>query len=365
MKYQPHTKSAGSPASLIPGLLYAFAIAVPAWFLGRLVPIIGGAVFAITFGLVAGSLFRPAATLPGIKFTSKKILQYSIILLGFEMSIGRVLSVGSRSLLVMTFTVPVAFLTAALFYRLLRIGKKTAILVGVGTCICGGSAIAATAPVIDAEDQDVAQSISTIFLFNIIAVVLFPALGRLFALTNEGFGIWAGTAINDTSSVVAAAAAWSDSAGTNDALELATIVKLTRTLLIIPITLVLALATARQARRAAHNTLSGCAITGSAHAQTACRTRGAFSFVRVFPWFVLGFLAAALANSFVPLPPELPAFLTRAGKFLIVAAMAAIGISTDVRTLIATGGSPILQGAACWFAVASVSLMVQHFTGVW
>lgn len=351
MKYQPHTKSAGSPASLIPGLLYAFAIAVPAWFLGRLVPIIGGAVFAITFGLVAGSLFRPAATLPGIKFTSKKILQYSIILLGFEMSIGRVLSVGSRSLLVMTFTVPVAFLTAALFYRLLRIGKKTAILVGVGTCICGGSAIAATAPVIDAEDQDVAQSISTIFLFNIIAVVLFPALGRLFALSNEGFGIWAGTAINDTSSVVAAAAAWSDSTGTNDALELATIVKLTRTLLIIPITLVLAFATARQARRA----------QGTDGRPAA----GTFSFVRIFPWFVLGFLAAAIVNSFVPLPPELPAFLTRAGKFLIVAAMAAIGISTDVRTLIATGGSPILQGAACWFAVASVSLMVQHFTGVW
>lgn len=335
------TVTGHGPASLIPGIALSFAIAIPAWFLGKCFPIIGGAVFAILAGLLVGLFFRPARCVPGIRFTGKKILQYSIILLGFEMQILRILQVGARSLVVMACTVTAAFAVAAVMYRVLRVRGKQAVLIGVGTCICGGSAIAATAPVIGADDDDIASSISTIFLFNIIAVFVFPALGRLLGMSDEGFGLWAGTAVNDTSSVVATAAAWGEVSGNNAALELATIVKLTRTLLIIPITLVLAVYTARK--------------------QGTSGTR--FNFVKVFPWFVLGFVLAALVNSFVALPPALPAFLSRCGKFLIVAAMAAIGLSTDARSLVSGGRRPILLGLACWFAVAVVSIAAQRLIG--
>jgi len=337
---QPTVTSLG-PATLIPGIALSLGIAVPAWFLGKCFPIIGGAVFAILAGLIVGLFFRPARCLPGIRFTGKKILQYSIILLGFEMQILRIIQVGARSLVVMACTVTAAFIVAAILYSVLRVRGKQAVLIGVGTCICGGSAIAATAPVIAADDDDIASSISTIFLFNIVAVFVFPALGRILGMSDEGFGLWAGTAVNDTSSVVATAAAWGEVAGNDAALELATIVKLTRTLLIIPITLVLAVYTARK--------------------KGSSGTR--FNFVKVFPWFVLGFICAALVNSFVGLPPALPGFLSRCGKFLIVAAMAAIGLSTDARSLVSGGRRPILLGLACWFAVTVVSIAAQRLTG--
>lgn len=332
----------------LPGILLSLGLAVPSWIAGKFLPIIGGAVFAILFGLIVGQFFRPARCVAGIKFTGKKILQYSIILLGFEMQIGNVLAVGSRSLLIMLFTLTAAFITAAVMYRVIRVPGKQAVLIGVGTCICGGSAIAATAPVIDASDQDIAQSISTIFLFNIIAVFIFPAIGRLLGLSDSGFGLWAGTAINDTSSVVAAASAWSEVAGNNTALALATIVKLTRTLLIIPITLFLAIYMAHAARKA----------------QSAGVSNGSFNIVKIFPWFVIGFVIAALINSFGFLPQDVPHALSQCGKFMIVMAMAAIGLSTDVKKLVTGGWRPILLGSACWLAVAVVSLAVQHFSGL-
>lgn len=349
MKQAPiHT----SLTDIMPGILVSFCLAALAWIAGRFFPVIGGPVFAILFGLVVGQFFRSARCGAGIKFTGKKILQYSIILLGFEMRILNVLAVGGRSLMVMVFTLTAAFGSAALMYRLLRVPGKQAILIGVGTCICGGSAIAATAPVIDAEDSDVARSISTIFLFNIVAVFLFPSLGRALGLSDEGFGVWAGTAVNDTSSVVAAAAAWSEVAGNDTALNLATIVKLTRTLLIIPVTLVLAVYSGRAAKK------------NRADALAENAGRGTFDLVKIFPWFVVGFVVAALINSFVALPPAVPHALVRCGKFMIVMAMAAIGLSTDVRSLVSGGLKPVLLGLVSWFSVATVSLLVQRFSGL-
>lgn len=341
MKTNIHTNRASG--TNLPGIAASLALAVPAWFAGSALPVIGGPVFAILFGMLAGPAFRRDRFVPGIRFTGKKILQYSIILLGFEMHIGTILAVGSRSLFVMLFTLSAAFCTAALMSRVLRVRGNGAILIGVGTSICGGSAIAATAPVIDADEREIAQSISTIFLFNIVAVFIFPAIGRALSLSDTGFGLWAGTAINDTSSVVAAAAAWSERAGNGTALTLATIVKLTRTLMIIPITLALALHRTRKPRDGGKT--------------------GSFSLARVFPLFVLGFLLAALVNSFIPLPAALPAALARSGKFMIVMAMAAIGLSTNVRTLLSGGIRPLLLGLCCWIAVAAVSLAVQACSG--
>lgn len=325
----------------LPGIVLCFPLALLAWFLGKSFPIVGGAVFGIILGMIIAAAWeRPLAMDYGIKFTSKKILQYAIILLGFEMNMGHILKVGSQSLFVMLFTLTGSFLTAFFVSRLLKIDNITSVLIGVGTSICGGSAIAATAPVINAQEENIAQSISTIFLFNIIAVFLFPPLGQLLGLSDLGFGMWAGTAINDTSSVVAAGAAWSERVGNNIALHFATIVKLTRTLMIVPITLVLAIYTSKKVQNKNTN----------------------YSLIKVFPWFVLGFIAAALINTFLPITEQISTSLVTLGKFMIIMAMTAIGLNTDLKKLITNGLRPLCLGLSCWFAVAAISLIVQMFT---
>lgn len=321
----------------IPGVALALAIAIPAWLLGKAIPLIGGPVFAILLGICLAGWKRPPACESGLRFSAKKVLQYSIILLGFEMNLYNVFSVGSQSLLIIIFTLSAAFLTAWLVGRALKLKGNTSILIGIGTAICGGSAIAATAPVIAANDKEITYSISTIFLFNIAAVFIFPFAGHLLGLSDAGFGMWAGTAINDTSSVVAAAYSYSDDAG-----NYATIVKLTRTLMIVPITLALAFYTARQERG-----------------------QGTFRLSRIFPLFVLGFLAASVISTSGILPETVCHSLAQSGKFCIALAMAAIGLNTHLRQLVRNGVAPLMLGLSCWAAVALVSLAVQYKLGLW
>ena len=318
------------------GVLVTIALAVPAWLLGKLLPIVGAPIFSILIGMILSSIARTSFIEEGIRFSGKKILQYSIVFLGFSLDLGVVARVGVQSLAVMLFTLTAAFATAYLLGKALGLEKNTTILIGVGTSICGGSAIAATAPIIEADDREVAFAISTIFLFNIVAVFVFPALGHLMKMSEDQFGLWAGTAINDTSSVVAAAFSYGDAAG-----RYATVVKLTRTLMIIPVTLVLAFARKRGADKGA----------------------GAFHFAKIFPWFVLGFLAASALRTTGLLPAAASAFLNETGKFGICVAMAAIGLNTKPKELIKNGARPILLGLACWAAVALVSLAVQGIAG--
>ena len=313
------------------GLLLTIVLALPAWLLGRALPIVGAPIFAILIGMALSAVKRPFYLEEGIRFSGKKILQYAIVFLGFSLDLGVIVRVGAQSLLVMLFTLCAAFATAYLAGRALGLETNTKILIGVGTSICGGSAIAAVAPVIEADDREVAFAISTIFLFNIIAVFLFPALGHLMQMNDSQFGLWAGTAINDTSSVVAAAFTYSDEAG-----RMATVVKLTRTLMIIPVTLVLALSRGRGGRGG-----------------------GKLSIVKIFPWFVLGFVAASLLRTIGLLPPEAASLLNEVGKFGICMAMVAIGLNTRPRELVKNGLRPILLGLSCWAAVALVSLAVQ------
>lgn len=320
--------------NLAPGILLAALTAVPAWLLGHVLPVVGGPVFGILFGMLLAFWNRPARCTEGIRFTSKKLLQTAVILLGFGMNLGSIVLVGSQTLVLMLITISATLALALAAGKMLRIGKKTATLIGVGTAICGGSAIAAAAPVIEADSEDVAQAISTIFLFNVIAALIFPALGHLLGMSDHAFGIWAGTAVNDTSSVVAAGYSFSNAAG-----DLAVVVKLTRTLMIIPVSLILAFLTSRQASGAA-----GVKI----------------SIVRIFPWFVIGFLAAALVNTILPIPAAISSTLTQVGKFLIVMAMASIGLNTRLTRLIRSGGRPILLGLICWLALALIALFVQY-----
>lgn len=187
-----------------------FLIAIPAWFLGQWLTVVGGAVFAILFGMIITLFWKDKKGAgAGIKFTSKKILQWAVILLGFGMNLNVVFQTGKQSLPIIIATITTSLVIAALMHKVLKTDTKVATLIGVGSSICGGSAIAATAPVIDANDEEVAQSISVIFFYNVLAAILFPVLGRLlgFSTTSgEAFGIFAGTAVNDTSSVTAAAA---------------------------------------------------------------------------------------------------------------------------------------------------------------
>lgn len=327
-----------------PGILLCLAIAIPAWVLGKAFPVIGSPVFGILLGMFIGMFLKTMRFECGIKYTSKKLLQYSIILLGFEMNLFNVLEVGVQSLFIILFTLAASFVTAYIIGKALGLEANTTVLISVGTSICGGSAIAATAPVIKANDKDVAQAISTIFLFNIIAVFIFPALGHILGMTDIGFGMWAGTAINDTSSVVAAGAAWSNAAGNNTALAFATIVKLTRTLMIIPITFTLAIYTMKHSK-------------GSDTGET-------FEFRKVFPWFILGFIAVTVINTILIIPVAVSHSLVTLGKFVIVMAMIAIGLKTNIKSLIKSGVKPIFLGLSCWLSVASVSLLVQKLLGL-
>ena len=319
------------------GILYALLFAIPAYILGLYFPIVGGPVFGILLGMLFAKKRRPQATESGIKFTGKKILQYAIILLGFEMNLFHVVEVGEQSLYVMIFTLLAAFGAAFLMGKILGLDRDMTALVGAGTAICGGSAIAAVAPVIGAKDRDVVISIATIFFFNVLAVFIFPFLGHAMGMSDAGFGMWAGTAVNDTSSVVAAGYAYSHEAG-----AYATIVKLTRTLMIVPVCLFFALLMMRSAAQ------SG---TG-------------FSLKRIFPMFVLYFVLACIVNTTGILPAEVSHGLGMLGKFSIVLAMSAIGLNTDLPSLLKNGTRPLLLGMVCWIAVAGTSLIVQHVLGL-
>ena len=326
------------------GLLLCLVIAVPSWLLGKAVPVVGGPVFAILIGMVLTLvLTKKEPFLPGVNYTSKKILQAAVVFLGFGMNLTEILAKGRQSLPIIISTITTSLVIAFILYKVLKLRTNNAILVGVGSSICGGSAIAATAPVIDANDEEVAQSISVIFLFNVLAALIFPTLGVMLGLSNEGFGLFAGTAINDTSSVTAAAAAWDGIHGSNT-LESAAIVKMTRTLAIIPITLALAIYRGRKSKTAGASS---------------------FSLKKSFPYFVLFFVLASVVTTVFQLPSEVTAPLKELSKFLIVMAMAAIGLNTNIIKLVRTGGKPIFTGFCCWVGIALVSLGMQHILGVW
>lgn len=228
--------------SKLNGIILCLILALPAWKLGKEFPVVGGPVFGIIIGVIVALILKNRAKFDtGISFVSKKVLQYAVILLGFGLNLQTVISVGSSSLPIIISTISTSLIVAYILAKVINIPTKIATLIGVGSSICGGSAIAATAPVIDAHDDEIAQAISVIFLFNVIAALIFPTLGDMLNFSNKGFALFAGTAVNDTSSVTAAASAWDSIHNTGtQVLDSATIVKLTRTLAIIPITLFLA-----------------------------------------------------------------------------------------------------------------------------
>jgi uncharacterized integral membrane protein (TIGR00698 family) len=340
------------PSRIAPGMAVALSIAAGATALGAVVPLVGGPVFSILLGALASAAvpgLRGRRWTPGYQVASKPLLQVSIVVLGTGLSLRQVLDVGGQSLPVMLGTLAVALGGAWLGGRLLGVRGNTQILIGVGTGICGASAIAATTAVIKANEEQVAYAIGTIFTFNIAAVLLFPPIGHLLSIDPHSFGLWAGTAINDTSSVVAAAFAYSDQAG-----PYGIVVKLTRTLMLIPIVIALGALTAQQqARRAA-------AQRGELVARFNLRS---MPWRKIVPLFLLAFIAATALDSLGAIPDLWHRALAATGAFLITTALAGIGLSLRPADMRKTGHRPLLLGALLWITVAASSLGLQALTG--
>jgi uncharacterized integral membrane protein (TIGR00698 family) len=328
--------------AVAPGLALALAVAGVATVTGQYVPLVGSAVPGALIGAGIALAVKPGRTLaPGLKWASTVVLQCSVVLLGAQLSVGEVARVGLSSLPVMLGTLAVCLGAAWLYGRLLGIPRDLRTLIGVGTGICGGSAIAAVAPVIEAAADDVAYAISTIFLFNIAAVLTFPVLGHLLGMSQQSFGLFAGTAVNDTSSVVATAATYGSAAASH-----AVVVKLVRTLMIIPVSLGLAALTARRPG-----------------ASPAPSVRNGGRVLRLVPWFLVGFVAVAAVNSAGLIPAGAHVPLQHGSVFLVAVALSAIGLSTDLGALRRAGARPLLLGALLWVTVAAASLGLQAISG--
>ena len=328
----------------LPGFGLALALGGVATLLGHLAPVVGAPVFAILGGIAIEHFRQPSRSARvGLGFASRSVLQRSIIVLGTGLSFHQVVTTGSSSLPVLLGTLAVALLGARLLGRALSIDNDLRTLIGVGTGICGASAIAATDAVISASEADVSYAITTIFTFNVIAVLTFPTIGRLLSLSPHSFGLWAGTAVNDMSSVVAASSIFG-----RGATSFAVVVKLTRTLMIIPISLVLALWRSRQSRPE-----EGLAQRPS----LVSRLRG------VMPVFIVWFLLAVTANTFGLIPRAWHGALSEVAQLMITVALAAIGLSTRLRDIRRTGLRPLALGAMLWILVAVTSLGLQLAAG--
>lgn len=313
---------------IAPGLLLSLAVAGVATVLGRLVPVVGAPVFGIAAGAVLAAFVRPGDRLrPGLTVAGRTVLQASIVVLGTGLSLSRIARVGASSLPVLLGTLAVALVVARLVGRRLGVGSDVRTLVGIGSAICGASAIAATTAVIDAAEVDVAYAIGTIFAFNVTAVLLYPLVGHAIGLSQHAFGLWAGTAINDTSSVVAAAYAYGGAAG-----SYAVVVKLTRSLMIIPICLTLAARQRRDVR---------------------------LPWRRLVPGFLVGFVLASAANSAGLIPSAIHGALQDLGLFLITVALSGIGLAMRPAEIRRAGIRPLLLGGILWICIGLTGLGLQ------
>jgi len=345
--------------AIAPGFALALAVAAVATVVGQYVPLIGSAVPGAVIGAVIAIVFKPGTRFaPGVKWASTFVLQCSVVLLGAQLSVGEAARVGVSSLPVMLGTLAICLAAAWLYGRLLGVPRDLRTLIGVGTGICGGSAIAAVSPVIEAASADVAYAISTIFLFNIAAVLAFPLLGHALGMSQQSFGLFAGTAVNDTSSVVATATTYGTAATSH-----AVVVKLVRTLMIIPICLGLATLTARKRQRPVIATAPAAAGAPASPAALGSARMSPRRAAKLVPWFLIGFVLVAAVNSCGIIPDGAHSPLEHASVFLVSVALSAIGLSTNVAALRKAGARPLILGAVLWITVAAASLGLQALTG--
>lgn len=293
---------------------------------------------AVLLGIVVANVVPLRGSYaPGIRFAVQRVLRIGIVLLGARLSLEAILAIGGTALGLVVVAMTVAFAVALAVGRALRLPRRLALLIGVGTAVCGNSAIVATAPVVKAEEREVSFAVATITLFGTLAVFVFPLVGRALGLSDEAFGVWAGVGVNDTSQVVAAGAAYSP-----EARDVATVVKLVRNALMAPLIVLIAW----WWQRSAETGVVGKSLRGAV------------------PLFVLGFLAMALLRTVGVITPALAALLDEAAKGLILVALAAVGLNTKVAQLRAIGPTPFVAGLATMTVLAAASLAAIAGLGI-
>lgn len=361
----PKTAAPPHPwVKLVPGYALAIGVAALAYVLHELpfAPFtvigeggavrhpIGPAIIAVIIGLlIRNTLALPKAVNPGCKSAIRTFIPVAIVLTGGGLNLAVISQVGFKALGIIVVCIAIALVGGYYLGRLCKLNAKTSLLIGAGTAICGNSAIVATAPLLDAEDDDIVLSIGTVNLFGLLAMLAWPFLGGLVHLSSEGFGIWAGATIHAVPQVVAAGFAFSPEAG-----ALATLVKLVRVACLAPMVFILALLHARR-----HANGDGLTVR----------------YTRLVPWFVWGFLFLSLAHTagllpemaFRPLTPfassttytiSLSAACTLLANLLLTMDMAAIGLEVNLRQLISVGGQALLAGLLATVAVAASALVL-------
>lgn len=339
---------------ITPGLVVALGIAIVAYFIGLGLEhlfglhLIGGSVIALFIGITINFFWNPKILKKGLDFASKKLLKFAIILLGGSLSIKMILEVGGQSLIVMVFTLLTCFGGGFIIGKLLKLDWKVSNLISAGTGICGGSAIAAISPVIEAEDQDVAMAMSATFIFDMIMIVLFPIMGMALELSDQAYGLWCGTAVNDTSSVVAAGSAFSEIA-----CDFAVMVKLTRTLSIIPVVLIFSLINIKLKQKQTKL---------EKHSEEIEKPK--VNIVKIIPWFIVGFLGMAIINSLGILPSGFSTTTKSISSFIMIISLAAIGMKTSFKEMKKSGPRPMIHGFIISTLVVIVALVVEIFMGI-
>ena len=327
------------------GVAICFAVAGLSVLLEELIPghLLGASIIALFTGTIINSFFHPAWMKPALKFTSKKILKAAIILLGASLSVSTILSVGKMTFFVMIFTFAMCFGGGYFVRKIFGLNWKLGNLISAGTGICGGSAVAAIAPVIDADDKDIAFAMSSTFLFDMVMIALYPLMGKALGMSDIAYGIWAGTSVNDTASVVASGYAFSEAAG-----DFATMVKLTRTIAIIPTVLVFAYIGTRIKQKEMKEANNGQKV----------------NLMKIIPWFIGGFLLLAVLNSVGCIPAAVSGVIKSTSKFLMVTALAAIGLNTSITDFRKAGLAPMFYGITIDTLVTLTALVVIWCMGL-
>ena len=332
-------------ASFALGVAICFLLAALSILIERLIPggLLGASIIALFMGTIINSFFHPEWMAPALKFTSKRVLKVAIVLLGASLSLSTILSVGRMTFFVMIFTFLMCFGGGFFIRRIFGLNWKLSNLISAGTGICGGSAVAAIAPVIDAEDKDIAFAMSSTFLFDMVMIALYPLMGRALGMSDIAYGIWAGTSVNDTASVLASGFAFSEAAG-----DFAIMVKLTRTIAIIPTVLVFAYIGTHIKQKEMKSSQNGKKV----------------NLVKIIPWFICFFLLFAIMNTAGAIPQAISGAMKSASKFLMVSALAAIGLSTSIADFRKAGLAPMLYGITIDTLVTLTALAVIWAMGL-
>jgi len=317
----------------IPGIVLLLIISILSTCIAELLPNYIGRVFlAVLLGIIINNVFNLNSKTfdPGIKLGLNKFLKIAIILLGAEVSFAELLKIGGKGLVVIIFVIVLAFILTFLFGDIFKVSLRKKLLIAVGLSICGNTAIVTTAPLIDAEEEEIVMAVGIVTLFGVIAVFVFPLVGFVLRMTDLHFGAWAGTGIYDTSQVVAAGFAYSEVSG-----KIATIVKLTRNVMMVPVIF----------------------SVGYFYRRNKKAIGEKVRVADVFPTFIIGFLFMSLINSVGLLTPMMSSNLVVVAKFLIVIALSGIGLSVKMANLKKMGWAPFLLG----FSIASLISIGSYF----